>query len=88
MAASSVDLYLSGHDHNRQWLSKVAHCPGVQFVVSGAGAKTKALGGNNPTEFEDASIGGFLYVHIAGPTLTAEFIDQNGVVNFSTTLQK
>ncbi len=83
-----ADLYFAGHDHNRQWLKKTIDCPGVQFVVSGAGAKTKDLGGSNPTDFEDATIGGFLYVHIAGPTLTAEFIDQNGVVDFSTTLTK
>jgi tartrate-resistant acid phosphatase type 5 len=88
IVCNRADLYLSGHDHNRQWLSKKIQCPGVQFVVSGAGAKTKDLGGSNPTEFEDASIGGFLYVHIAGPTLNAQFIDQNGVVNFSTTMEK
>ncbi|MGB0592082.1 MAG: metallophosphoesterase [Myxococcota bacterium] len=83
-----ADFYMSGHDHNRQWLAEQAQCPGVQFVVSGAGAKTKALGGSNPTVFEDASIGGFLYIHIVGPTLTAEFIDQNGNIDFSTTMTK
>jgi len=83
-----ADLYMSGHDHNRQWLMGTLACPGVQFVVNGAGAKTKELGGSNPTSFEDAETPGFLYIHIAGPTLVAEFIDMNGVVNFSTTMEK
>ena len=88
IVCNRADLYLSGHDHNRQWLSKKIQCPGVQFVVSGAGAKTKDLGGSNPTAYEDAEVGGFLYVHIAGSTLNAEFIDQNGVVGFTKTIQK
>jgi hypothetical protein len=44
LCAHGLDLYLSGHDHNLQWLS--ANCDAsapsrdVQFIVSGAGGQT------------------------------------------------
>ena len=41
-----VDLYLSGHDHSQQWLNE--SCKGTELAVSGAGAKTTELAGNEP----------------------------------------
>ena len=35
-----IDVYFSGHDHNRQWLEPTC---GTDFIVSGAGAKTTDL---------------------------------------------
>ena len=51
-----ADFYLSGHDHNRQWISSVPPTPNLpegegtepcntHFAVSGAGAKTTDLVG-------------------------------------------
>jgi tartrate-resistant acid phosphatase type 5 len=81
----SVDLYLSGHDHSRQWLNE--SCKGTELAVSGAGAKATELGGKNPTLFESLELG-FLYITIQDKTLTAEFVDENGVTEFTHTMKK
>lgn len=80
-----VDLYLSGHDHSRQWLNE--SCKGTELAVSGAGAKATELVGNNPSLFESLELG-FLYVVIDGKKLTAEFIDENGKTEFTHTMTK
>lgn len=80
-----VDLYLSGHDHSRQWLN--VSCNGTELAVSGAGAKATSLPGSNPTLFQSLELG-FLYIAIEGKKLTAEFIDENGNVEFTHTIQK
>ncbi|HVJ89165.1 MAG TPA: metallophosphoesterase [Labilithrix sp.] len=81
----NVDLYLSGHDHSRQWLNE--SCMGTELAVSGAGAKATKLDGKNPTLFESLELG-FLYIVIDGKKLTAEFIDENGTTEFSHTMVK
>jgi hypothetical protein len=80
-----ADLYLSGHDHSRQWLSET--CNGTELVVSGAGATGTELPGSNLTRFQSVGTG-FLYVKIEGEKLTAEFINSEGVVEFTRNLQK
>lgn len=80
-----VDLYLCGHDHSRQWQTNT--CMGTELVVSGAGASTTELPGNNPARFQASTLG-FLYVDVQGRTLTAQFIDVNGQVEFTRTLTK
>jgi len=83
----SVDLYVCGHDHNRQWLNETL-C-GAELIVSGAGAKLTPLAGRgNKAFFEDDTIEGVLYVVITGGTLHAEFLDRNGVVQFTRDLVK
>ena len=80
-----VDLYLSGHDHSRQWLTGT--CKGTELAVSGAGASATDLPGRNPARFQSKELG-FLYVTIVGRTLTAEFIDKTGKVEYTRTLTK
>lgn len=80
-----VDVYLAGHDHNRQWLDST--CDGTSLVVSGAGATTTPLQGNNPFLFQADTLG-ILYVVIEGKNLRADFIDENGNIEFTHTLQK
>ena len=81
-----VDLYLSGHDHNRQWLEDTC---GTTFVVSGAGAKTTDLEGRGtPTLFEDDTRPGFLWVEIEGLRLTAKFFDQDGKEDYHISYTK
>jgi len=80
-----VDLYLSGHDHDRQWLEY--KCRGTQFAISGAGSSTRQLSGINPTLYESDEPG-ILYISIDGNTLTAEFIDVDSEVNFKHTIKK
>lgn len=80
-----VDLYICGHDHSRQWLTGT--CKGTELAVSGAGASTTALEGKNAARYQSDQIG-FLYVTISDRTLTAEFIDTTGKVEFTRTLTK
>jgi tartrate-resistant acid phosphatase type 5 len=81
-----VDVYISGHDHNRQWLPE--QC-GIQHFVSGAAAKTTGLEGRgNVTSFEDDSEPGFLYVEISGDTLRGRFHGEDGRVQFEQTMTR
>ena len=85
VVCGKVDLYLSGHDHSRQWLNE--SCMGTELAVSGAGAKATKLDGSNPALFQSLELG-FLYVVVEGKTLTAEFIDESGAVEFTHTMKK
>lgn len=80
-----VDVYFSGHDHSQQWLNE--SCNGTELAVSGAGAKTTELKGNNASLFESLELG-FLYVVIDGKKLTAEFVDENGKIEFTHAITK
>lgn len=81
-----VDVYLCGHDHNRQWLEPTC---GTEFMVSGTAAKmTGLVGRGTPTFFETDDSGGFLLVEIHGLTLTGTFYDEDGNVEFTRTVQK
>jgi tartrate-resistant acid phosphatase type 5 len=80
-----VDLYISGHDHSRQWLD--TDCAGTRLIVSGAGSTTTELRGNNPALFQKATLG-FLYIRIEGNKLTGQFIDAHGNVEFTHGIEK
>ena len=85
VVCGKADVYISGHDHNRQWLT--ATCKGTELIVSGAGASTTALKTTNTTYFQKDTVG-FLYVRISGKTFTAEFCDAQGNVEYTRTLTK
>lgn len=85
VVCGNVDLYLSGHDHSRQWLNE--SCKGTELAVSGAGAKATELGGSNPALFQSLELG-FLYIVVEDKKLTAEFIDENGAVEFTHVIKK
>ncbi len=79
-----IDVYFSGHDHNRQWLHPTC---GVELVVSGAAAKTTEFGENiNDAYFQEDQTPGFLYVEIVDDVLTGEFYDMHGDLNFTRTI--
>lgn len=80
-----ADVYFSGHDHSQQWLNE--SCNGTELAVSGAGAKTTELPGTNATLFQSLELG-FLYVVVEDKKLTAQFIDENGNVEFTHTISK
>ncbi len=86
---TDIDLYIAGHDHNRQWFSTGQEgCNGPEFVVSGAGATTTDFKKNQSSLFgEDAKLG-FLWVRIQGSKLHAEFIDTDGNIDFVRDLEK
>jgi hypothetical protein len=81
-----VDVYLCGHDHNRQWLEPTC---GTEFIVSGTAAKeTDLQGRGTPTFFENDLNAGFLLVEITGNTLTGWFYDENGQEEYTRTISK
>ncbi len=79
-----VDLYLSGHDHSLQWPEDVC---GTEMIVSGAGAKTTDLEGENPTWFEYDEEG-FVWIELNDRTMTAVFYDASGQELFRRSVSK
>ena len=75
-----VDLYLCGHDHSRQWLT--TKCNGTTMMVSGAGAKTSDIEGNNPVYFQDATTPGFVWIEILGDNASVQWWDKDGTKNY------
>lgn len=83
----SAHLYLSGHDHSRQWLEE-PWC-GTELVVSGAGATTtRVTDDRNRYYWQDDENLGFLYLEIRGDALMGQFIDTDGTVRFTRNLTR
>ena len=81
-----VDLYLCGHDHNRQWLEPTC---GTEFIVTGAAAKTTDLEGRGvATFFEDDTTPGFVWIEIRENVLTGEIYNMAGTMEFSREVRK
>jgi len=93
---NQVDFYVSGHEHNRQWMQSVPLIPswppsvadedkaecGTHFAVSGAGAKTTALQDRgNALAFAEETPG-FLIMEFHHDHARMEFCDQDGQVQF------
>lgn len=78
-----VDLFFSGHDHNRQWHVPSTECPGTTFVVSGAGAKLTELRGDHPVLFQSDAKAGFFWVYLKDRQIEVEAIDEDGMSEWS-----
>lgn len=86
VVCGKVDLYLSGHDHSRQWIKE--RCGGTtDLIVSGAGAKTTSLRGTQESHFQKATLG-FVYVVATRDSLTIDMVDETGATEFSRTIQR
>jgi hypothetical protein len=74
-----VDIYFSGHDHNRQAFAPVNGCQN-HFVVSGAGAKTTDFVNRdgNTALWKDDQLEGFAWVEITCGKMTLAFYDLDG----------
>ena len=71
-----VDVYLSGHDHNRQWLDPYCN---VELIVTGSAAKLTPLRGRgNGTRFEDDDTAGFVWIELDQNCLTGVMVDEEG----------
>jgi hypothetical protein len=81
-----ADFYLAGHDHSRQWLTDT--CQGTEFIVSGAGAKTSELLGDQPVRFQDVEHEGFNWFEVRGDTMTVQFWNSDGVKEFEDTVSR
>jgi tartrate-resistant acid phosphatase type 5 len=80
----TVDLYISGHDHSRQWLRSPC---GMELIVAGTGAEGTALASRNPSLWQSEGLG-FLYVVIRGKELRGQFINERGSVDYERILTK
>lgn len=71
---NQVDLFLSGHDHNLQWLKPPADCPHTGVIVSGAGAKASPLrdANRNPTYWQAGEQLGFFRIEATPEALQVE----------------
>ena len=76
----SVDLYLCGHDHDREWLEQT--CDGTQLVVTGAGSKLRPLEDTQPAHWGDDQTEGFTWFEIDDDRLTLQFWDRTGAMNY------
>ena len=80
-------VYFAGHDHSRQWIDEPTALCGTELVISGAGASSTSLKARgNKVHYEDASEPGFMYVVVDGDTLTGDFYDADGAMDFSRTI--
>lgn len=77
-----VDLYLAGHDHDRQVLRPAC---GVVYAVSGAGAQVRPMSAGARSLFA-ADTMGFAHLDIAGPRLRLRMFDERGTVDFGVTV--
>jgi len=80
-----IDIYLSGHDHNLQWLEPKC---GTEFIVSGGGSKSEDLPGDNAAYFGLPLTEGFFWGELKDDTFTGIFYDKTGKELFSKTLSK
>jgi tartrate-resistant acid phosphatase type 5 len=80
-----VDIYISGHDHNLQWLEPTC---GTEFIVSGGGSKSENLPGVNPAYFGMPLTEGFLWGELKDSSFTGVFYDKTGKELYSKTLNK
>lgn len=69
-----VDLFLTGHDHNLQWLKPPTECPHTQVIVSGAGAKASPLRDpdRNPSYWQAGEQLGFFRIEATPNALHVE----------------
>lgn len=89
LVCGRVDMYVSAHDHDMEWLNAPGECGGTELVVSGAGGTTSPFVRNDtPYFWHEDGPGGFLYVVADATTLTGRFVSQDGVTMFERTLTK
>lgn len=81
---NKVDLYLSGHDHDLEYLKKEYR---PDFIVSGAAAETRPVGKGKSTLFS-ASVEGFTYIDLAPNRATIQFIDKEGKSIFKHSMER
>ena len=82
----NVDMYLSGHDHNRQWLEPKCD---TEYIVSGAAAKlSEDKQRGNPSYFEDYDHEGFVWVEIRDNQFTGAFYDRDGNLEYDRTFTR
>lgn len=72
-----ADYYITGHDHDLQWLKPQSDCGRTTFVVSGAGSKQRSLVNRdeNPHFYQAGDVFGFFWMEIDGDRLSGEIYE-------------
>ena len=69
-----IDVLISGHDHNLQWLAPVKSCGKTFFIVTGAGARTNPI--TNPDKntfyFQQGDVLGFFLITLTETSFTGQ----------------
>jgi acid phosphatase len=79
-----VDLYISGHDHDRQLLGPVS---GVCYIVSGTGSKSRDTRYGKKTVFAETNLG-FTWFRVSALELHVQFINGDGKIEYAHTWSK
>ena len=79
-----VDLYICGHDHDRQFLGPIG---GVHYVVSGTGSKSREVKYGDLTRFAGSDLG-FAWFRVSSREMRVEFIDRAGNREFAHSWRK
>jgi tartrate-resistant acid phosphatase type 5 len=70
-----VDFYVSGHDHDLEWLEPAEKCPGTELVVSGGGgAAVRASAERHPVRYLK-STHGFFWLEFEGQRATGKVVE-------------
>ena len=84
ICSQSVDLYLSGHNHDLEWLKPTPSCGQTQFITSGGGGAwlTRLDHDENPAYWERAGVYGFFWIQLDRQQMTAAAftVDGDGVL--------
>ena len=79
-----VDLYLSGHDHDRQLIQPLN---GVHYIVSGTGSKSRDTQYGQTTIFAATNLG-FAWFRTSANDFHVQFINGDGEIEFAYTWEK
>ncbi|MGH7493836.1 MAG: metallophosphoesterase [bacterium] len=79
-----VDLYLAGHDHDRQMLQPVG---GVHYIVSGTGAKSRDTAYGPISMFAATNLG-FAWFRVSAEEFHVQFLNGEGKVEYAHTWRR
>jgi tartrate-resistant acid phosphatase type 5 len=83
LESSDVDFYLSGHDHDKELISE----GGVEYVVCGAGSKTRKIKRGQSTIFASDRLG-FCHLLLSKESAVLSFLDETGSLEFQKVYPK
>lgn len=82
---NKADMYLSGHDHNKEYLKKV--CNVEYLVVGSGGANPRGITAGQNTIFAKSSLG-FAWFKVSKENMEFQLIDEKGNLEYKTTIKK
>lgn len=88
--SGAVDLLVTGHDHDLQWLeAQPAKCGRTEFVVSGAAAQTRPIQATpNPAYLACGDTLGYTWFEVHGERLVGRVFDASGQLLFERVLDR